>query len=56
MNSDLEIRQDLRLELDQEEPPNRKKKSLWQKIKEFFTQEPEGGSSENWRNRNPSDW
>jgi len=43
----------LSLELDQEEPP---KKTLWQKIKDFFTQEPEGKGSEDWRSRDPSDW
>lgn len=48
MNSDFEIKQDLRSELDQEEPSNSKKKGLWQKIKEFFTQ----GSED----RDPSDW
>jgi len=44
----------LSLKLDQERPP--KKKGLWRKIKEFFTQGQEGKDSEDWRSRNPSDW
>jgi len=40
-------------ELDQDKPP---KKSLWQKIKDFFSQEPEGQGSEKWRNRDPESW
>ncbi len=42
------------LELDQGKP--QEKKSLWQKIKEFFAQEPEEQGAEYWRNRDPSDW
>ncbi len=37
--------------LDQEKPP--KKKGLWQKIKDFFTQ---GSDSQYWEDRDPSDW
>jgi len=54
MESDFEIRRDLRLKHGEQKPP--RKKSFWQKIKEFFTQEPEGQGSENWRNRDPESW
>jgi len=56
MESDHELKPKLSLELDQEKPPNNKKKSLWQKIKDFFSQEPEGQGSEKWRNRDPESW
>jgi hypothetical protein len=56
MESDHELKPKLSLELDQEKPPNNKKKSLWQKIKDFFSQEPEGQGSEKWRNRDPISW
>ena len=39
------------LKLDQEKPP--KKKWLWRKIKEFFTQGPD---SQYWKNRDLNDW
>ena len=41
------------LELDQEKQP--KKKWLWRKIKEFFTQGPEGPDSQYWKNRDLTD-
>ena len=55
MNSDPAIKQ--KLELDHHEcPPKNKKNRLWQKIKEFFIQEPEGEGSEYWRNRDLENW
>ena len=56
MESDCELKPELNLEPDQKNHPDKKKKSLWQKIKEFFTQEPGGKGSEDWRNRDLSDW
>ena len=55
VESDCELRPKLSLEPDQEKPPE-KKKSLWQKIKDFFIQEPEGRSSGRWRVRELNDW
>jgi len=54
VESDCELKPKLSLEPDQEKPA--KKKGLWQKIKEFFTQEPEGEGSEKLRNRDPGSW
>ena len=53
-DDDREPKPKMSLELDQEKPPQ--KKGLWRKIKEFFTQGPEGRGSEYWRDRDPSDW
>jgi len=49
VESDCEWKPELSLGPDQ-------KKSLWQKIKEFFTQEPGGKGSEYWRNRDLENW
>jgi len=54
LESDCELKPRLNLKPDQEKPA--KKKSLWQKIKEFFTPETEGQGSEDWRNRDLEDW
>jgi len=54
-SDDKKSKPKLSLEPDQEKSA-KKKKSLWQKIKEFFTPEPEGQGSEDWRNRDLENW
>ena len=55
MNYDPAMKQKLEPE-HHECPPKKKKKNLRQKIREFFTQEPEGQGAEDWRNRDLENW